>query len=48
MEENKVFWVIENNGNRWNVEAKDIVDAANKAAKEIDPKNIFQIIDIPG
>ena len=48
MEENKVFWVIEENGKKWNVEAKDIVDAVNKAAGMIPASQIFQIIDIPG
>ena len=48
MEENKVFWVIEESGKKWNVEANDIVEAANKAAEVVPASQIFQIIDIPG
>jgi len=48
MEENKVFMAVMNNGDKWNIEAKDVIDAATKLGNQVDPKEVFMIIDIPG
>jgi hypothetical protein len=53
MEENKVFWCVLNNGRKFNVDAKDIIDAVEKIRISIEQQDIareeiFMIIDIPG
>lgn len=46
--ENKVFLAVLYGGEQINIEATDIVDAAVKLSEQVDRKQIFQIIDIPG
>ncbi len=58
MEENKVWMAVFYSGKRANIEASDFFDACDKLKKNsklpendpeyVDPKDIFQIIDIPG
>lgn len=45
---NKVYMVVDYQGRCWNVEAENIVEAANKITETVSPKEIFQIVDIPG
>lgn len=53
MEENRVFWCILNDGRKFNVEAHDVIDAADKIRLSVEQQDIareeiFMIIDIPG
>lgn len=46
--ENRVWMIVTYSGDFINVEATDLVDAAVKASEQLDRKEMFQIIDIPG
>ena len=58
MEENKVWMAVGFSGKRWNIEATDFFSAIDTLKKNteldpdekeyVDPKDIFQVIDIPG
>ena len=53
MEENRVFWAITHDGRKYNVEAGNIIEAAEKIKRscdigELKPEDVFIIIDIPG
>ena len=58
MEENKVYMAVGFSGKRWNIEASNFFEAVDKLKKNtlleeddqqyVDPKDIFQVIDIPG
>ena len=58
MEENKVWMAVGFSGKRWNIEATSFFDAVDKLKKNtelkknepeyVDPKDVFQVIDIPG
>ena len=46
--ENKAYMAVLYGGDFINIEATDLVDAAVKVSEQVDRKEIFQIIDIPG
>ena len=58
MEENRLWMAVGFSGKRWNIEAKDFFTAVEvlkkstelnpKEPEYLDPKDIFQLIDVPG
>lgn len=58
MEENRLFMAVTKDGRIWNIEASDFFEAVGKLKKNtelptsdpkyVNPKDIFQLIDVPG